>query len=921
MGGDASHHPSFFQFSKTFQEPKSNLMLEKVYQKRDYQLQAIEAVFEELSAGTNRQLVVMATGLGKTFVSREIASQFNHILFIAHREELIDQAYVVYDEQYPLQVGIIKEKTFEVDKKIVVASVQTLTNRLQLLKPDEFDLVIIDELHHYMAPSYLRVAHFFQPQLLIGLTATPHRLDGLSLHNVVDKIVFEYGIDKGVVNGWLCELDAFRIRTGSDLSKVKRTGGDFAKKELSVAVDSPERNRLVAEKYVQYAGERQAIVFAVDVRHAINLCNEFRLLGINADYVVSDEDLTPERKQVISDFKAGRIQVLTNCMILCLDLQTEILTLRGWLKHDEIRMTDGVANYQFDGTVFFEKPKEIIRRNLYLHEKMVAVKTKQSDIRVTSTHRMIHKSNSKCKEWIKSPADDLVSQRFCYPSCGYSEPATIILDQPYQLTESQKKRNTTANAYNLRKINGYTYEESRIEARKRVEEKAIIHIKSPNELSLDECRLIGFWLGDGSVAHLKRQGVEYTLCQSKAYPNIVKYIDDLLFQLQIDNIKRDKGDYFVWSLPRGTGTANQKRNGIISIESYLNKQGTPLFWGLGKDQLLALIEGLWYADGNHLKAEYVPETKLIGSTFYELLSWIQALCVCRGIKAGIMKTNQHLKNEKYKELYVLTIGQGITQSIASSDINQRLHYDETTDVMNEKVWCVKTTSKNIITRRNGKVCIMGNTEGFDHCDIGAILMARPTQSLTVYMQAIGRGTRLKTQEFMDAHGKNNCIILDFVDNTGKHELINTWSLDSGKKIEDMLFMSKERKEAAIVKRDTQRKILVKESADKRINLLKLPVIRLKTDRGGFLEPASEKQLAWMKSEGVWQEGAEYTKGQATEYITNFKAQDWQLRKLKDWGYDIVTNVPTQGQYYQILKEKQNTPSTVVMGQPKHVPFS
>jgi len=512
--------------SSKYLQNKNN-MTEKIYQQRDYQLEAIETCFNELRDGIQKQMIVMATGLGKTFVSREIASRFNRILFIAHREELIDQAYAVFDEQYPLQVGIIKERIFEVQKKIVIASVQTLTNRLHLIDPKEFELVIIDEVHHYAAASYIKVAHFFEPQLLLGLTATPHRLDGLNLSNIVDKIVYDYGIDKGVKNGWLCELDAYRIRTDTDLTKVKRTGGDFQKKELSVAVDSPERNELIVRKYQQYASERQALVFAVDMNHAEHLCQAFKAQGISSDFVVSDEEMTPDRKQSVADFKAGKIQVMVNCMIL--------------------------------------------------------------------------------------------------------------------------------------------------------------------------------------------------------------------------------------------------------------------------------------------------------------------------------------------------------------------------------------------------------TEGFDHCDIGAILMARPTQSLTVYLQCIGRGTRLKSQEFIFTHGKNNCIILDFVDNTGKHKLVNTWELDSGKRLEDQIFMSKERRDNAIEKREQQRMLKIKEGKDKKIDLLKLPIIKMKTDRGGFLEAASEKQLAWLKSEGVWEEGKEYTKGQAAEYITNFGAKDWQISKLKAWGYDCSNN-PTQGQYYEILKEKQNSQPSTQFGTPKHVPF-
>ena len=102
--------------------------MEKVYTTRPYQARAVNTVFDELGNGIDRQLVVMATGLGKTYVALTIAHPFERILFIAHREELIDQAFTTFEQFYPLQVGIIKEKRFEADKMIVIASVQTIAN-------------------------------------------------------------------------------------------------------------------------------------------------------------------------------------------------------------------------------------------------------------------------------------------------------------------------------------------------------------------------------------------------------------------------------------------------------------------------------------------------------------------------------------------------------------------------------------------------------------------------------------------------------------------------------------------------------------------------------------------------------------------------------------------------------------------------
>jgi type I site-specific restriction endonuclease len=205
------------------------------------------------------------------------------------------------------------------------------------------------------------------------------------------------------------------------------------------------------------------------------------------------------------------------------------------------------------------------------------------------------------------------------------------------------------------------------------------------------------------------------------------------------------------------------------------------------------------------------------------------------------------------------------------------------------------------------------TEGFDHPDCGVIMMARPTESKTVYVQCIGRGTRLKSPDYVEKFGVNECMILDFVDNAGKHNLINTATLDEGKAIEDKTFMTPERKAKLIAKREARIKLEEQKEAIRlqherqKIELLrrkKLPVLDPGKfyDRPWFAEPATEKQIGWLKSAGVWQEGMEYTKGMATEHITNFEALPWQKERLYNMGYNTSGYV-TQGQYYEVCNKK------------------
>lgn len=482
---------------------------------RPYQIECFNGVYKAFKErNLSRQLVVQATGLGKRLQAVNISTKFKNSLFLAHSEELIEQAVRDMEKFHGfMNVGVIKKERFEVDKKVVVASPQTLTNRLTKISPEHFDLVQIDEAHRYMAKTWLAAVNHFKPRLRLGWTATPYRLDGLSLANMFDDITFEYNIDRGISDGFLCELDGIRIKTDIDLSKVHKQAGDFNLGELSSLVDIPARNELIYESYVKYANERQAVGFCVDIKHCINLKSVFDKHGVPCEIMVSDQSVCPDRSGVDRRFREGKTKVLLNVQILI--------------------------------------------------------------------------------------------------------------------------------------------------------------------------------------------------------------------------------------------------------------------------------------------------------------------------------------------------------------------------------------------------------EGWDYSDVGTVLMARPTESLTFYMQAVGRGTRLKSQEFRAKFGVNNCVILDFVDVSGKHSLINTWTLDKGKSAKNKIFVTPEKREklyeAELERERSAARITGKVSQDTKVNLLKLPEIKV---YGGEWtnDMATEKQLEYLKKLGLWVEGVEYTKGMCSEAISNSPAESWQIKRLAKWGYDISGGNVTNGQYQKVMNK-------------------
>lgn len=318
-------------------------------QLRHYQVEAEKAVFESLSKGVSKQMLVLATGLGKTYLASSIAHKFKRILFMCHTEELIDQGGIAILEQfYPSSniknrieqsggvityfkeqqkanlfadkpndnFGLIKAECFDIDHNVVLASYQTIHRRLDRIPANHFDLIIIDESHLAGAASIVRTLSYLTPKLLLGLTATPYRVDGVMLGDIFEQISYQYNIGDGVKDGYLVELDAIQIKTNIDLDKVRTTAGEFNNRDLKEVVDTDERNQLIVDKYKQYADGKQNLVFCVDVEHVKNVTQKFIDNGYKAEYVVGDTELTPDRRAVIDRFKNKEIQVLVNCMIL-----------------------------------------------------------------------------------------------------------------------------------------------------------------------------------------------------------------------------------------------------------------------------------------------------------------------------------------------------------------------------------------------------------------------------------------------------------------------------------------------------------------------------------------------------------------------------------------------------------------------------
>ena len=249
-----------------------------------------------------KNLVVAATGTGKTVISAFDYKRFkkenasSKLLFLAHREEILKQACSTYrgilkDNNFgELWVGGIKPNSFE----FLFASIQTVNNRLEELglAPDYFDFIVIDECHHLTASSYRKVLKYFQPKVLLGLTATPERMDGGDIQeDFHNRIAAEIRLPEALNKGLLCPFQYFGISDSIDLTSVAWERGKYVHAELTKVYTTNDRRvgEVISSlnKYTKDINELRALGFCVSIDHAKYMAEKFALAGLKADYLTS----------------------------------------------------------------------------------------------------------------------------------------------------------------------------------------------------------------------------------------------------------------------------------------------------------------------------------------------------------------------------------------------------------------------------------------------------------------------------------------------------------------------------------------------------------------------------------------------------------------------------------------------------------
>lgn len=686
---------------------------------RPYQAEAVAGIESQWGCGNRRTLLCLATGTGKTIVMAEMARRDavagGRTLLLAHRGELLDQAADKLYSYAGIRCGVEKgAERCEDPWPVVVGSVQSMCRdaRLARYAPDAFSLVMVDEAHHSASGSYRAVLEHFPNAKVLGVTATPDRSDRKGLAEVFDSIAYEYGMASAVRDGYLVPIRALQMPVEIDLTGVRSQAGDWSAADLGSRLDPMLREIARAMVGAGCRG-RKSVAFlplcATSERFARILEEE----GLSAAHVDGN---SPDRAQVLADFDAGRYDVLCNAMLLtegwdcpsvdcvvplratksralyCLDEETEVLTRDGWKK--DVGVGEDVLAFDMaTGRTEFTPTLAKVRRPLGPDEFFCSLKGQSSDIRVTDRHRMIY-DNKRRTGWKIKEAQELADLRSgaYLPVSGHGDfPGVPLTD--------------------------------------------------------DELTFIGWVMTDGSI---NKANNAITITQGEHHADYCEEITTCIeacgFKYTKTKARRngghwnEHGDLLRWTISKGNPRGRDKdKTGWGRLEPWLSKDLSPALFDMTERQFAVMLEAVYHGDGN--KSNRLSYH--IGKGNKTFIERLQAMGVQRGYRASV--SIEKAGGSRKRDLYMLHIKKREFVKVGDATGKHARWIKEPHS--NESCWCVETKLGTVVTRRNGKVAIVGNC------------------------QMVGRGTRLSPET-----GKRDLLLLDFLWQATSHDLCRPASL-------------------------------------------------------------------------------------------------------------------------------------------------
>jgi hypothetical protein len=672
-----------------------------------------------------------------TICKDAVTQRQQRVIIVAHVKELLQQSAATFSSICPeVPFGIYSAGLNRRDRNepVIIAGIHSIYQRAETL--GAFDLVLVDEAHTIplegegMYRTFLANAKALNPNLrVVGFTATPYRTTAGPIcrpDGILNHVCFEISVKSLIEQGFLCPLISKGGKVKADTSTLHVRNGEFVAEEAEKLMNDTHLVYSACAEIVSHTQNRKAaLIFASGIEHGLHVTNILRnKYGVDCEFVCGT---TPDnqRDEIIERFKTGQLKYLCNVNVLttgfdaphidciallrptlspglyyqmCLDLETEILTPSGWARCEDIREGDLVGAFDLEtGHIRWCVAEEKIHRQLAHWEKMYGVSAPHLDIRVTHLHTMIYRGRSRTsRRWKKRTAARLsqFSDSFHIPVAGCGEGCGVPLS------------NDELRFIGWMLTDGYVHKRSK---------KAIITQSSKSP-----------WLRH-IRAMLRGCGFGYRVYRQRRKGHLAKYPDALQFVVPFGQ-------------PKGK---NRALTGWGKLERYLTRPLTETLINASRKQLRVLLKAMYLGDGMKKRTFRTSHTiTLCLGIDKALADDLQALLIQRGFRANISairhRTNWHTKEPKTQ--YRVHIREKTESSIGgrrwgtSSLVKRRNQLKEVPFNPNEWVWCVKTSLGTIVTRRNGKVAIVGNC---------------------------GRGFRL-------SEGKKNCLVLDFGRNVERH---------------------------------------------------------------------------------------------------------------------------------------------------------
>ena len=288
------------------------------FQPRGAQIEALYALEESRAEGVVKGLVQAATGVGKTYLAAFDSAKYQRVLFVAHREEILKQAAVSFQNvRNSEDYGFFHGKQKDTGKSVIFASVATL-GRAEYLQEeyfpaDYFNYIVIDEFHHAVNKQYRKIIDYFKPQFMLGLTATPERMDGKDIYEICDyQVPYEISLKEAINKGILVPFHYYGIFDETDYSGLHLVKGRYDERELTeIYKNNINRYDLIYKYYRKYPS-RRALGFCCSRQHAEDMAREFckRKIPSAAVYSNANGEFSQDRDAAISRLKNQEIKVI-----------------------------------------------------------------------------------------------------------------------------------------------------------------------------------------------------------------------------------------------------------------------------------------------------------------------------------------------------------------------------------------------------------------------------------------------------------------------------------------------------------------------------------------------------------------------------------------------------------------------------------